>query len=111
MGVGMQIVYLGFAGTPQIEGEAATQLVRLERFSKSVAGCHLAIEAIRERLGGAGASAPVTNIRCPVFDAQLDLIMRNGERLLIEHCSNADPNMAVRAAFDVAERKLGRHPV
>jgi hypothetical protein len=111
MGVSMQIVYLGFAGTSQIEGEAATQLVRLERFSRSIAGCHLAIEAIRERPGGARASAPATDIRCPVFDARLDLIMRNGDLVPIEHCSNADPNMAVRAVFDVAERKLNRHPV
>ncbi|NYH14161.1 hypothetical protein [Paraburkholderia bryophila] len=50
----MQIVYLGFAGTSQIEAEAASQLVRLERFSKSIEGCHLAIESIRpasERFG------------------------------------------------------------
>jgi hypothetical protein len=111
MGVGMQIVYLGFAGTSQIEGEAATQLVRLERFKRFIAGCHLAIEAIRERPGGAGASAPAGDIRCPVFDARLDLIMRNGELVPIEHCLNADPSVAVRTAFDVAERKLDRRPV
>jgi hypothetical protein len=86
MGVGMQIVCLGFAGTSQIEGEAATQLVRLERFCRSIAGCHLAIEAIRERPGTAEAGAP-------------------------EHCLNADPNIAVRTAFDVAERKLDRRSV
>jgi hypothetical protein len=111
MGVGMQIVYLGFAGTAQIEGEAATQLVRLERFSKSIAGCHLAIEAIRERPGSAGTGAPAAGISSPVFDARLDLIMRNGEFVPIEHCLNADPNMAVRTAFDAAERKLDRRPV
>jgi len=111
MGVGMQIVYLGFAGTSQIEGEAATQLMRLERFSRAISGCHLAIEAIRERPGGAGASAPATDIRCPVFDARLDLIMRNGEFVPIEHCLNFDPNIAVRAAFDFAERQLDRRPV
>ncbi|NPT56152.1 hypothetical protein [Paraburkholderia elongata] len=111
MGVCMQIVYLGFAGTSQIEGEAATQLVRLERFSKSIAGCHLAIEAIRERPKGAGTSAPAADIRSPVFDARLDLIMRNGELVPIEHCLNADPDIAVRAAFDVAERKLDRRPI
>ncbi|WP_235993728.1 hypothetical protein [Paraburkholderia solitsugae] len=107
----MQIVYLGFAGTSQIEGEAATQLVRLERFKRFIAGCHLAIEAIRERPGGAGASAPASDIRCPVFDARLDLIMRNGELVPIEHCLNSDPNVAVRTAFDVAERKLDRRPI
>lgn len=111
MGVGMQIVYLGFAGTPQIEGEAATQLVRLERFSGSITGCHLAIEAIHERPGAAGGSASAADIRCPVFDARLDLIMRNGELVPLEHCLDADPNIAVRAAFDVAERKLNRRPV
>ena len=110
MGVGMQIVYLVFAGTSQIEGEAATQLVRLERFSRSIAGCHLAIEAIREPSGVAGASAPTAEIRHPVFDARLDLIMRNGELVPIEHCLNVDPNIAVRTAFDVAERKLDRRP-
>lgn len=111
MGVGMQIVYLGFAGTSQIEREAATQLLRLERFSRSISGCHLAIEAIRERSGSSRASPPAADIRCPVFDARLDLIMRDGELVPIEHCLNADPNMAVQAAFDVAERKLDRRPV
>ncbi|MFP3563315.1 hypothetical protein [Paraburkholderia sp. SIMBA_030] len=111
MGVGMQIVYLGFAGTSQIEGEAATQLVRLERFSRSIAGCHLAIEAIRERPQGGRTGVPVAGIRGPVFDARLDLIMHNGELVPIEHCLNADPNIAVRAAFDAAERKLDRRPV
>ncbi|MGA9918751.1 MAG: hypothetical protein WBR17_40085 [Paraburkholderia sp.] len=107
----MQIVCLGFAGTSQIEGEAATQLVRLERFCRSIAGCHLAIEAIRERPGTAEAGAPAADIRCPVFDVRLDLIMRNGELVPIEHCLNADPNIAVRTAFDVAERKLDRRSV
>ena len=109
MGVGMQIVYLGFAGTSQIEGEAATQLVRLERFSQSIAGCHLAIEAIREQPEGARTGTAAANIRSPVFDARLDLIMRNGELVPIEHCLNVDPNTAVRAAFDVAERQLALH--
>lgn len=111
MGVGMQIVYLGFAGTSQIESEAATQLLRLERFSRSIAGCHLAIESIRERPQGGGTGVPAADIRSPVFDARLDLIMRNGDLVPIEHCLNTDPNTAVRAAFDVAERKLDRRPV
>ncbi|HYS66385.1 MAG TPA: hypothetical protein VEN30_21590 [Paraburkholderia sp.] len=110
MGIGMQIVYLGFAGTSQIEAGAATQLMRLERFSRSIAGCHLAIEAIRAQPESDGTGAPAADIRYPVFDARLDLIMRNGELVPIEHCSNVDPNIAVRAAFDVAERQLGRSP-
>src|SRR3569832_551956 len=51
MGIDMQIVYLGFAGSAQIESEAAAQLVRLERFGRCISGCHLALEAIRERAG------------------------------------------------------------
>ncbi|MGA9918742.1 hypothetical protein [Paraburkholderia sp.] len=108
MGVGMQIVYLGFAGTSQIEAEAASQLVRLERFSRSISGCHLAIESIRaasERLGADGLAG---DRRSPVFDARLDLIMRNGGFVPIGHCLDTDAKAAIQAAFDFAERQLER---
>ncbi|MET5012788.1 hypothetical protein AAHH80_37145, partial [Burkholderia pseudomallei] len=49
----MQIAYFGFAGSAQLEAEASIQLIRLERFSARLAGCHLAIEA-----QGAGAATP-----------------------------------------------------
>lgn len=107
MGIGMQIVYLGFAGSAQIESEAAAQLVRLERFSRCLSGCHLALEAIRERAPQDAACA----IRGPderLFDARLDLVLRTGELVPVEHRLSADPDQAVHEAFDAAERLLER---
>lgn len=95
MGIGMQIVYLGFAGAARIEAEAGIQLLRIARFSQHIGGCHLAIEALR----GPGG---------PLYDARLDLITHDNELIAMPHCSHADPEAAVRAAFDCAERELLR---
>ncbi|WP_312892955.1 MULTISPECIES: hypothetical protein [Paraburkholderia] len=105
----MQIVYLGFVGTSQIEAEAASQLVRLERFSRSIAGCHLAIEFIRAALPDQRANAQPGEPREPTFDARLDLTMRSGELVPIRHCVDANVQAAIRAAFDSAEEQLVRN--
>jgi hypothetical protein len=113
MGIDMQIVYFGFAGTAQIESEAAAQLVRLERFCKAISGCHLAVEAIRSRasndmVDGFDARRAVSDATSDhlLFDARLDLILRTGELVPLEHQQGADADGAVRAAFDAAERML-----
>jgi hypothetical protein len=107
MGIGMQIVYFGFAGSAQIESEAAAQLVRLERFAKFISGCHLAIEAIHERalheIPDRRHAARGNHLK---FDVRLDLGLRSGELMPIEHRQSPDPDGAVRAAFDAAERLL-----
>lgn len=112
MGIDMQIVYLGFAGSAQIESEAAAQLVRLERFGKAISGCHLALEAIHEPaladLSGTRRVASDAAAKRRLFDARLDLILRTGELIPLAHQRNADPDDAVRAAFDSAERLLER---
>jgi hypothetical protein len=95
MGIGMQIVYLGFAGAARIEAEAAVQLLRLERFHDRISGCHLAVEVTH---------ADVDNGR--VYDVRLDLITRAGELVPLPHCVNADPEAAIAAAFDRAVRTL-----
>lgn len=95
MGVGMHIVYLGFAGSVPIEAEAGVQLVRLERFASVLTGCHLAIEALKTSTGQ------------PMYDARLDLMTRENGFTPIGHCSSPDPRAAVRQAFDAAERFLG----
>ncbi|SDG10147.1 hypothetical protein SAMN05216466_102108 [Paraburkholderia phenazinium] len=113
MGIHMQITYVGFAGSAQIESAAAVQFVRLERFGHAIAGCHLAIEALRERpallarVSAASADA-IGGMFGPrlLFDARLDLIARDGDLVPVEHCMHADPNVAVRTAFDKAERQL-----
>jgi hypothetical protein len=93
MGIGMQIVYFGFAGAARMEAEAAVQFVRLEQFGDRISGCHLAIEATHSESG-------------PVFDARLDLITRDGKLVPLPHCANVDPEKAIRAAFDRAVEAL-----
>jgi len=94
MGIGMQIVYLGFCGTSQLEAEAAAQLVRLERYSRFLSDCHLAIEAVRSRSGD------------PTYDVRLDLVTPAHDLKPIGHCSGENPEEAVRCAFDAAEKEL-----
>ena len=94
MGIGMQIVYLGFPGAARIEAEAGVQLLRIARYASLLNSCHLAVEAMR---GPAGE---------PFFDVRLDMIMRDKALVPLPHCANADALAAVRAAFDHAERAL-----
>ncbi|MDQ7976846.1 hypothetical protein QYH69_06265 [Paraburkholderia sp. SARCC-3016] len=94
MGIGMQIVYLGFAGSRELEGEAGAQLVRLERYSNLLSGCHLAIEALRPRSSH------------PVYDVRLDLLLQTSGFKPLEHCSDEVPRLALQRAFDLAEREL-----
>ena len=94
MGIGMQIVYLGFAGAAPLEAEAGVQLVRLARFGALVANCHLAIEALRP---GAGR---------PRYDVRLDLVTPEHELRPVAHCAGDDAAAAIRCAFDAAEKAL-----
>jgi len=94
MGVGMQIVYLGFCGTSQLEAEAASQLVRLDRYSALIPNCHLAIEAVRSQGGSL------------TYDVRLDLVTPEHDLWPIGHCANVNAEEAVRRAFDAAEKRL-----
>jgi hypothetical protein len=93
MGIGMQIVYLGFPGEARIEAEAGVQLLRLMRFARCVSGCHLAVELLHGPSG-------------KYYDARLDIITPQKELIPLPHCSDAEPDAAVRAVFDYAEREL-----
>ncbi|AOK32299.1 MULTISPECIES: hypothetical protein [Burkholderia] len=94
MGLGMQIAYLGFAGSARIESEAGAQLVRLGRFNDRLAGCQLALEALRQPDGRV------------MYDARLDLMTREHELTPVRRCTHADPLVAIRHAFDAAESML-----
>jgi hypothetical protein len=72
MGVGMQIACVGFAGSTALEGEAGVELVRLERFAKRIAGCHLAIEALHDHCTDADPNAAVHR----AFDSAIRLLER-----------------------------------
>jgi hypothetical protein len=93
MGIGMQIVYVGFPGAARIEAEAGVQLLRLMRFAARVSHCHLAIEAMRGPNG-------------LYYDARLDIVTPEKQFIPLPHCADKDPEAAVRAAFDYAEREL-----
>ena len=99
MGLGMQIVYLGFAGSSALDAEAGVQLLRLDRFSGMLSGCHLAVE----QLGACGSA--------PAYDVRLELLSVSREFKPIAHCENEDPIAAMRAAFDAAERELRSAPI
>ncbi|HEX3383421.1 MAG TPA: HPF/RaiA family ribosome-associated protein [Paraburkholderia sp.] len=96
MGIGMQIVYFGFAGAAPLEAAAAVQLVRLARFGALVSNCHLAIEALR----------PGSNH--PRYDVRLDLVTPAHELRPVAHCAGDDAEAAIRCAFDAAEKVLER---
>jgi hypothetical protein len=94
MGIGMQMIFLGFARSFLVEAEASVQLLRLERFGKRIAGCNLTIEALLVRFGQQD------------YDARLDLIGRDGQIVLGPRWSDEEPNAAIRKAFDAAEKSL-----
>lgn len=93
MGIGMEIVYLGFPAAARIEAEAGVQLLRLMRFSSIVSACRLAIEA---QQGPNGL----------YYDARLDILTPGKESIALPHCADKEPEAALRAAFDYAEREL-----
>ena len=93
MGIGMQIVYVGFPGAARIEAEAGVQLLRLMRFAAQVGSCRLAIEALSGPSG-------------PYYDARLDIVTPDKQFISLPHCADREPEAAVRAAFDYAEREL-----
>jgi hypothetical protein len=94
MGIGMQIVYLGFSGSGPLEAEAGAQLVRLEPFRAFLSSCHLAIEALPAHSGK------------PIYDVRLDRITPANEFEPMGRGSGEDAKEAVRCAFDAARRKL-----
>ncbi|WP_233837780.1 HPF/RaiA family ribosome-associated protein [Paraburkholderia sp. ZP32-5] len=94
MGIGMQIVYLGFAGAAPLEAEAGAQLVRLARFGDLIANCHLVIEALPPNRAGF------------LYDVRLDLITPTHDLKPIAHCAGTSAEAAIRGAFDLAEKEL-----
>lgn len=94
MGLAMQIVYQGFAGTNDVEREAGVELVRLECAAIDIANCHLTIEAYSDQTGKRR------------YDARLDLVTRQFDLIPVERGSDADVRTAVHQAFDNAMRCL-----
>jgi len=98
MGVGMQIVCVGFAGSAALEAEAGAQLVRLERFRARLGDCRLAIESRPAVDGGR------------IYDVRLDLIMHGRAPATLPCSTGDDVNETMRRAFAQAEQTLSAWP-
>ncbi|RQS23349.1 metal ABC transporter ATPase [Burkholderia sp. Bp8998] len=94
MGVGMQIVCVGFAGSAALEAEAGVQLVRLERFRARLDDCVLTIEA-RTTVGGG-----------PTYDVCLELVMHDRAPVMLPCSTGDDVNETMQRAFAQAEQAL-----
>ncbi|RKU05329.1 metal ABC transporter ATPase [Burkholderia sp. Nafp2/4-1b] len=94
MGVGMQIVCVGFAGSAALEAEAGAQLVRLERFRARLGDCLLAIESRPTVYGGRS------------YDVRIELFMHGGAPAALPCCTGEDLNDTLRDAFAQAEQVL-----
>lgn len=94
MGLGMQIVYVGFPGSSAIEAQAGVQLLRLVRFDSMLSECRLVVELL-----------PLHG-QLPIYGVRLDLASSGHELDCASHCESADLEAAMRAVFAVAEREL-----
>ncbi|WP_063551649.1 hypothetical protein [Burkholderia territorii] len=94
MGVGMQIVCVGFAGSAALEAEAAVQLVRLERFRARLEDCSLVIESRPRADGGR-----TCNVR-------LELAVRDRSPVSLPRGSGDDVIEVLGRVFALAELVL-----
>ncbi|KVV51833.1 metal ABC transporter ATPase [Burkholderia territorii] len=99
MGVGMQIVCVGFAGSAVLEAEAAVQLVRLERFRARLEDCRLVIES-RPRADGR-----------PTYDVQLELAVRDRAPISLPRGTGDDAIEVLGRVFALAEQALSAEQV
>ena len=97
MGIGMQVVFVGFARSFALESEASVRLIRLSRFSQRVGDCTLTIEALTAVQGPGPAC----------YHVRLDLVARDGVIVLGTPCASHEPASAIDAAFNAAEVSLG----
>lgn len=95
MGIGMQVVFVGFARSFALESEASVRLIRLSRFSQRFGDCTLTIEALTAVQGPA------------CYHVRLDLVARDGVIVLGTPCASHEPACAIYAAFNAAEVSLG----
>jgi len=94
MGLGMQIVYVGFPGSAELEAQAGVQLLRLGRFDAMLSECRL----VMELLPSSG--------QAPRYGARLELFFSRHGPDCVHRRESADLNVAMSAAFDAAEQDL-----
>jgi hypothetical protein len=93
--VALQTTFRGFTPRPSLEKEVQEEARRLDRFASDLMSCLVTIEAPggRHRKGEA-------------FQIGVELRVHGEAAFVGEHHADADPALAVRRAFEAAERWL-----
>lgn len=94
MGIGMQIIYLGFPGTASMEAESALQLLRLQPYGTCFSDCRLAIEHLSESSGNS------------LYEARIEIVTPVHGLRRIGRCVRDNAEAAIRCAFNMAVRVL-----
>jgi ribosomal subunit interface protein len=98
-------VQISFRGVPQsdaIEAKVRERVARLERYHDHIMGCRVMIEAPHRR-----------HHQGKLFHVRIDLTVPGGELVVTrepaEHHAHQDVYVAIRDAFDAAQRRLEDH--
>jgi ribosomal subunit interface protein len=99
MQIPMKLVFRGMEPSPAIEDRVRERAMRLERFHDRITGCDVAVEAPHRHQHKGRLYVVRLQIRVPGRDIAIN---RAGPH---DH-AHEDPYVALRDAFDAAERKL-----
>jgi ribosome-associated translation inhibitor RaiA len=96
----LKLVFRGMDLSPAIESQVRERAARLERLHDRITRCDVAIDTPHRHRGKGRLYAVRVQIRIPGGDISIN---RTGPH---DH-AHEDPCVALRDAFDAAERKLG----
>lgn len=95
----MKIVFRGMEPSPAMEARIRERAARLEQFCDRVTSCDVAIEAPHQHQHKGNLYMVRLQLRLPGLDIAVN---RSGPR---DH-AHEDPYIALRDAFDAAERRI-----
>lgn len=102
MQIPLRISFRGMAPSAAIEEKVRERAAKLDRFYDRVMGCHVVVEAPHRR-----------HHQGTLFHVRVDLTMPGGavavSREPAEHHAHEDAYVAIRDAFDAAQRRLEDH--
>ena len=99
MQIPFKLVFRGMEPSPALEARVRERISRLERFHDRITSCEVAVEAPHRHHHKGALYAVRLQVRIPGRDLT---ISRAGPQ---DH-AHEDPYVALRDAFDAAERKL-----
>lgn len=102
MEVPVQISFRGLPSTDAIEAKVRARVARLERYYDHIMGCRVMIESPHRR-----------HHQGKLYHVRIDLTVPGGELVVTrepaEHHAHEDVYVAIRDAFDAAQRRLEDH--